>query len=100
MEPSTTSTSSNTNNNEGTNKLQQKIENSLKRIAQLDDLVGNLEDKIAVMEEKVLLVVDDMELFDLQKEKERLEKQATKYLAEWDDLEEWLEENGVSSSSD
>ena len=77
-------------------KLKKRLETATKRIDELDELVEEADAKIAKIDAKMLLIGDEDELFDLQKDKERIEKQIAKYLKEWDDLEELLE--GFSST--
>ena len=72
-------------------KTGKQIENAKKRIAELDRLVEQADEKIENIDATMILSGDEDELFDLQKEKERIEKQIAKYLKEWDDLEAMLE---------
>ena len=75
--------------------VSKQIRNATQRIVELDLLVEQADAKIDRLDERMQLVGDDYELFDLQREKERIEKQIAKYLKEWDTLEELLEREGA-----
>ena len=74
-----------------TTATNKKIEQANLRIGQLDLLVEQADEKIEKLDQRMQLVGDDDELFDLQKQKERIEKEISKYMKDWDKLEDTLD---------
>jgi ATP-binding cassette subfamily F protein uup len=65
--------------------------NAPKRIEKLEEMVEEAEAKIAAIEEDMLFYGDDVEkLCDLIKKKEKLEREVSKYMKEWEELEDLL----------
>jgi ATPase subunit of ABC transporter with duplicated ATPase domains len=73
--------------------------NAPKRIAKIESLVEQKEEKIAMLDEKMLANGSDVgELVDLTKEKQALETEVMKLMAEWEELETLLAEMEASGA--
>jgi ATPase subunit of ABC transporter with duplicated ATPase domains len=69
-------------------KIRKQAYNAPKRISKIETLVEQKEEQIAVLEEDMLNNGNDVDkLVDLSKEKEGLENQVMKLMAEWEELE-------------
>jgi ABC-type Mn2+/Zn2+ transport system ATPase subunit len=65
--------------------------NAPKRISKIENLVEELEEKIAKIDEQMLAIGNDVgRLVDLSKEKQSLEKKIEQLMEEWDELESIL----------
>ena len=89
-------TSSSTVTKEIDPKLRKKAFNAPKRIAKLETLIEEAEEKIAALDEAMLANGSDMgKLVDLTKEKEALESKVEAYIDEWGELEQILAQVAV-----
>lgn len=72
--------------------------NAPKRIAKIESLVEQKEERIAVLDEDMMANGSDVgKLVDLSKEKEGLEEEVMELMEEWEELETLMAEMEVSS---
>jgi len=72
-------------------KLRKQAFNAPKRIVKLEKLIEEAEEKIAILDEKMLANGSDVgKLVDWTKEKEALESKMDRHMQEWGELEEIL----------
>ena len=73
-------------------KLRKQAYNAPKRIAKIETLVEETEEKIASIDEEMMSVGNDVgKLVDLNNEKEQLEAKVMELMEEWEELEELLQ---------
>ncbi|KAG7336663.1 ABC transporter, ATP-binding protein [Nitzschia inconspicua] len=74
-------------------KLRKQAYNAPKRISKIESLIEEKESKIALLDDEMMSVGNDVgELIDLTKKKESLEAEVSKLMKEWEELEALLAE--------
>ena len=74
-------------------KLRKQAYNAPKRIAKIETLVEEAEEKIAAIDDEMMSVGNDVgKLVDMNNEKEKLEEKVMELMEEWEELETLLAE--------
>lgn len=77
-------------------KMRKKLYNAPKRIAKLEGLIEDMEDRIAAIGKEMMAHGSDVgKLVDLTKRRDELESQAAAYYEEWEELEALLDDATV-----
>lgn len=77
-------------------KTRKRAYNAPRRIAKLEETIERLEERIAAVDEKMLLHGSDVgKLVELSKEKEKLESEVSDCMEEWEELEQLASQAGV-----
>ena len=72
-------------------KTRKQLHNAPKRIAKLESMIEEAEEKIAELDEEMLSNGNDVgKLVDLQKDRDGLQAKVEGYMEEWEELEELL----------